>query len=387
MIDQPSQQPTLLFLVTEDWYFASHRLPLARAAIANGYRVVVATRVERHGEVIRAAGCELVPLRWRRRAGAPWREAANLLEVIALYRRLRPVIVHHVALKPIVYGSIAARVTGVRRVVNAFAGLGYVFTAHTLKARLMRPILRQLLSFTVNLSQSSVTVQNPDDRDMLVKGAIATPRQVTLIRGAGVDLAAFPPQPLSAGVPVVILAARMLWEKGVGEFVAAAHRLQSRGIAARFALVGDTDPENPGAIPARQLSEWNRSGSIEWWGRSEDMPKVFARSRIVCLPSAYGEGVPKVLLEAAASARAIVTTDAPGCREVVRHQFNGLLVGIRDVVGLENALASLIESPELCDRMGRNSRQLAEAEFSVDRVAAETLKLYSRLISSDAEYQ
>ena len=374
-------RPTLLFLVAEDWYFASHRLTLARAAVQAGYRVVVATRVTTHGDQIRAVGCEVIPLGWRRKIQAPWRELRDLLQIVRLYRELAPSLVHHVALKPIIYGSIAARLVGVQRVVNAVAGLGHIFTAQSLRARALRPVLRLLLRHVVDSPRTRVIVQNPDDRQVLLRARIARPDRLVLIRGVGVDLGLFRHEPFVNGSPVVLLASRMLWDKGVGEFVEAAKVLRTRGFAARFALVGDTDADNPGAIPRAQLIAWSHEGYVEWWGLRTDMPAVLSQAQIVCLPSAYGEGLPKILLEAAAAGRPIVASNAPGCREVVIHEHNGLLVPVRDVAALASAIATLLLDPALCREMGLRGRRLAETQFSADRSSAETLLVYHELLS------
>ena len=206
--------------------------------------------------------------------------------------------------------------------------------------------------------------------------------RVALIRGSGVSLESYRATVQPDGVDaLVILPARLIWEKGVGEFVSAARALKERGVAARSALVGDTRASNPRAVPEAQLREWAAEGVVEWWGRREDMAAVFARSHIVCLPSTYGEGVPKVLLEAAASARPIVASDIPGCREVVRTGENGLLVRPGDAVHLEQALETLIADPAMRGRMGRRSREIAEDHFSIDDIAAQTLEVYTDLIA------
>ena len=178
----------------------------------------------------------------------------------------------------------------------------------------------------------------------------------------------------------MILASRLLWDKGVGEFVDAARQLKQQGVSARFVLVGEGDSENPAAIPDHQLQAWHEQGAVEWWGRREDMPKVLAGSHIVCLPSAYGEGVPKVLIEAAACGRPIVTTDAPGCREIVENGLNGFLVPLHDATAVAEVLKKLIDSPQLRRTMGMRGRELVEREFSLDKVNNETLSLYGALV-------
>ncbi len=370
----------LLFLVTEDWYFCSHRLPLARAAKAAGFEVVVATRVnqERHAAAIAAEGFRLVPLGLRRGGQNPLHELAAIGEIARIYRREKPDIAHHVALKPVLYGSLAARLAGVPAVVNALAGMGFIFASETRKARLLRPFVARAFRLLLNAGRSVLILQNPDDSQMLVEQGVVEPGRVRLIRGSGVDIRRFAPTPDPEGVPLVILPSRLLWDKGVGEFVEAARLLRQQGVQARFALVGDSDPENSAAIDDAQLAAWAASGVVEWWGRRDDMPEVLAQANIVCLPS-YREGLPKVLLEAAACARALVATDVPGCREIVIDGYNGLLAPMRDAAGLAAAIHRLVEDARLRHELGQRGRTLVEAELSEEKVVAQTLAIYREM--------
>jgi glycosyltransferase involved in cell wall biosynthesis len=377
MSSEPSR-PILLFVVTEDWYFVSHRLVLARAAVRAGYRVVVATRVKAHGDVIAEAGCELWPLPWRRRGDGVLGHVSALRGLVGLYRHLRPDVVHHVALKPVVFGGIAARLSGTVGTVNAIAGLGGAMTQAGRLGQLKRRALRLVLRFVVGTG-SAVIVQNPDDGETLVRWGIASRDQVALIRGAGVEPDEFPVAPETPGMVTVALAARMLWNKGVAEFVDAARDLRRRGVVARFVLVGEPDRDNTAAVPEGVIRRWAEEGVVEWLGRRDDMPTVLAGCHIICLPSFYGEGIPKVLIEAAAAGRPIVTTDTPGCREIVRHGENGLLVEPRNASALAAALAALIGDPSARRRMGQRGREIVEEEFGVARVVDETLSVYARI--------
>jgi glycosyltransferase involved in cell wall biosynthesis len=369
----------LLFLVTEDWYFCSHRLPVAREAQRQGFEVVVATKVGRHGKQISAEGFKLVPLQLQRRSTNPLRELSAIIQLIDVYLREKPDIVHHVAMKPVLYGSLAACLTGVPHVVNALAGMGYVFISNQLKAQLLRPFIRAAFRLLLNRVCSRLILQNKDDSAMFISSALVNKKRIRLIRGAGVDTEMYHPVPEPAGPPVVLLASRMLWDKGIGEFVEAAKLLQTRSMDARFVLVGDTDSHNPAAISSDQLSTWHAAGTVAWWGRRDDMPVVLAQSHIVCLPS-YREGLPKVLLEAASCGRPIVTTDTNGCREVVRHGENGFLVPVKSIVELTDALQRLIENPELRRQMGAQGRKIAVQEFAVEKVVSETMVVYEELL-------
>lgn len=362
----------ILYFVTEDWYFCSHRLPLAIAAREAGFSVTVVTRVREHGDAIRAAGLELVPFEIARSSMNPLRELFTLWRLLVVYLRIRPDIVHHVAMKPVLYGSLAAYLAGVPGVINALAGMGWLFTSARGRARLIkhgvRVALRRLLARGIAL------VQNPDDAELLSRLGVPD-RNIRRIAGSGVDLAYFHPSPEPEGVPVIVLPARLLWDKGVGEFVEAARVLKARGLSTRFLLVGDPDPANPASVPVGRLVEWVREGTVEHLGWIHDMPGVYARAHIVCLPS-YREGLPKALIEAAAAGRPIVTTDVPGCREVVANGVQGLCVPPRDAHALAEALARLIADPVLRVRMGAAARARAETEFGLDAVIDQTLALY-----------
>jgi glycosyltransferase involved in cell wall biosynthesis len=368
-----SRRPKLVFFVTEDWYFVSHRLPLALAAKAAGYDVSIVTRVREHGSIIRSSGLNLIPFENSRSSLNPLRELQTLARLILLYRRERPNIVHHVAMKPVLYGSIAARLAGTHHIVNALAGMGWLFSSGEGLARWLKPWVRWGLG--VLLRSGIVIVQNPDDQRLLVQLGVPTTR-IRRIAGSGVDLKRFHVTPEPSGIPMVLLSARLLWEKGVGEFVEAARLLKQRGIGVRFVLAGEPDVANPGAVPARDIAAWVREGIVEHAGWVRDMPKVLAESSIVCMPSFYGEGIPKSLIEAAAAARPIVTTDAPGCREIVHHDDNGLLVPPRNASALADAIARLLVDPALRARMGARGRTRAEEEFGIDLVIRQTLALY-----------
>jgi len=369
--------PKLLFVVTEDWYFVTHRLPLAVAAKKAGFDVAVATRVGGHEKSIRLADVRLIPFELSRRHGNPLLE---LFRLARLYAHEQPTIVHHVALKPIVYGTVAAWLARVHAQVNAVAGLGWLFTSAEGLMRLIRPMIQATLVWLLNRRGSLTIVQNPDDQALLIDAGLARNR-VRLIRGVGVDTAIFhPAQEPPSGTICILLATRMLWDKGVGEFVEAARILTQAGVCARFVLLGDPDRGNPASVPLEMLQAWHGHNGVEWWKRREDMSSVFHEAHIACLPSYYKEGLPKVLLEAAASGLPIVTTDAPGCREVVRDRHNGFLVPPHDVSALVSALDTLIHDPLLRARMGQRGREMVVNEFSQERVIAETLNVYRELI-------
>ncbi len=371
--------PKLLYFVTEDWYFCSHRLALAIAAQKAGYEVVVVTRVNQHAELIRSHGLKLIHFELSRRSRNPFIEFGMIWRLLRVYREEQPDIVHHVALKPVLYGSIAARLTGVPAVVNALAGLGFLFISKHFQARVIRLLVESAFRLLFNDPNVRVIFQNPDDMALLTSHGVLVTKQGVLIRGSGVCTLQFNVTPEVYGLPLVVLASRMLWDKGIAEFVEAVRQLRGQGVAARFALVGEGDPDNPASISNKQLSQWQNEGIIEWWGQRDDMPRVFAQSHIVCLPS-YREGLPKVLVEAAACGRPIIATDVPGCREIVHDGENGLLVPAKDFYALANALRQLIDNPSLRIAMGKRGREIVESKFSIEHVVTQTLTLYKELI-------
>jgi glycosyltransferase involved in cell wall biosynthesis len=372
----------LLFLVTEDWYFTSHRLQLARAARDAGAEVVVMTHfTDLHATLVKE-GFKVIPWQLSRRSLNALRELNAFLQVIKVYRRERPDLLHHIALKPIVYGGCAARLLGGIPSVNAIAGMGHVFTSSTWQMRTLRPVLLALLRLAFGSEKARAVFQNEENRSFLLGEGVAKLHTTDIIRGTGVNVKQFFPQPEPSGPPVVLLASRMLWEKGIGEFVEAARKLRERTVRARLVLVGKPDPENPASIKETQLRAWASSGLVEWWGHKDDMAKILAQANIVCLPSYYGEGVPRVLIEAAACGRAIVATDAPGCRDIVRNGQNGLLVPLHNSEALAHALETLICDPALRSKLGACGREIAVREFSEETVFAQMTAIYRRLLGS-----
>lgn len=376
-----SVRPKLLFFVAVDWFFCSHFLSRAVAAQRAGYDVVVLTRVIRHGSVIESAGLRLIPLEMDRRSLNPWAAVKAIRAVYRIYKDERPVLIHQVAMKPIVFGGIAARLAGLSGVVNAVVGGGYAFTSTGALARLIRPVLIAALKRLLNPPGSKVVFENADDLDAFTRAGFLRSEDGVLIRGAGVDVSAYRQGSAASATPLVVVAARLLWDKGIGEFVDAARLLRASGIKARFVVVGDIDPGNRAAIDEGTLAAWREEGVAEFWGFREDMPAVLAQASISCLPS-YREGLPKALLEAMAAGLPCVTTDVPGCREAVRHGDNGLLVPARDPQALADALKQLISDQTMRQRMGERGRARAVSEFSSEWVVQQTLGLYQRMLGS-----
>jgi glycosyltransferase involved in cell wall biosynthesis len=371
---------TLLFVVNVDWFFLSHRLPIALEAQRQGYQVHVATGLtDKLGELQRL-GLVVHPLVLERSSAALGNAWRTMVELWKVFRAVRPDVVHLVTIKPVLLGGLVARLAGVPAVVVAVSGLGFVFLARGAKAVVRRWLVGGLYRVALGHRNLMVIFQNPDDRASLAKLAHLPGSKVAMICGSGVDLAQYDHTPLPSGVPVVLLAARLLADKGVREFVQAARLLTQQGISARFCLVGSVDLANPTSLTDVELAQWVNEGVVELWGHRSDMPQVLAAAQVVALPSYYGEGLPKVLIEAAACGRAVVTTDHPGCRDAVDPGVSGVLVPVRDAVALANALEGLISDPERCLSMGNAGRCLAERAFDVRQVVAAHMRIYQELI-------
>lgn len=366
--------PKLLFVVTEDWYFVSHRFVLAIEARRAGFNVVVATRFGSHRRAIEDAGLRAIPFEMNRRGLNPLALLREAVKLAGIYRRERPDVLHLVALRPVVVGGLAARIAGVRRVVSAVTGMGFLFTDGGRLPWIRRAVQRVLPWL---LSRGLTIVQNSDDASQLAAFGLCSDC-IRLIPGAGVDTKRFAPVVTSADVPVVMMASRLLHDKGITEFVEAARTL--RGRDARFVLVGAIDPYNPASISDAELKRWMSEGVVEWWGQSEDMAATMARANIVCLPS-YREGLPKVLLEAMACGKVCVATDVPGCREAVHHEDNGLLVPAKDAAALASAISRLLDHPDERRRMGARGRARAVEQFSQERVIETTLAVYREVLA------
>ena len=377
-----SKKSKILFVATEDWYFISHRLSLACAARDAGLDVTVATAPEQFRYIIENAGLKFYPLLLRRKNRTPRGEITSIAQMASLYKRLSPDLIHHVALKPVLYGSLAARAVGSPAVVNAITGLGYTFVNGGLHKRLLKKAMELGLTFSLLHRNSTVIFQNPDDQNLFIQKGIIKRSQARLIAGAGVDTTRFIPAPESPGCPTILFPARMLWDKGVGELVQAARILKGRSVDFRVLLAGRLDSCNKASIPEEQLKDWEREGIVQWLGNFDDMPSLFARCHIVCLPSSYREGIPLALIEGAASGRPIVTTDAPGCREIVRHKYNGILVPVKNVQLLAEALHTLIASPTMRHEMGQRGRELVIGRFSKEIIVAKTLDVYKELLGN-----
>jgi mannose/cellobiose epimerase-like protein (N-acyl-D-glucosamine 2-epimerase family)/glycosyltransferase involved in cell wall biosynthesis len=371
----------VIYLVTEDWYFMSHRLPMARAARDAGFEVHVATRVDRHRAAIEAEGFHLHPISWRRGSLDPRDLVRVASEVRRLYRNIKPDLAHHVALPATVVGSLAA--TGLPIVcLNAMTGLGTMFTSDTVKVRLVRTALTLALRRLLNRDRSAILVQNLDDRAVMERLGVDGAR-IALIPGSGVDIDKMTPKPEPPGPVIVAFVGRLVESKGVRTLLAAHARLGQRGRQIQLLLAGTPDPANPMSIPARDIEAWSERPDVTHLGFVEDIGALWASAHIAVLPS-HREGMPLSLLEAAACGRPLVATDVPGCREIARPDVNAFLVPRDDAEALADAIDRLALNPELRQKFGRASRHLVEQNFSSRRIGTDLVKLYRRLLQQPA---
>lgn len=372
----------VLLFANTDWYLYNFRLSLAEALRDAGYEVLLVSPGGSHGNALVTLGFRWIEAPMVRQSLNPLRELLLLRWLRELIARERVDLVHGFTIKSAVYGSIAARLAGVSARVSSVAGMGYVFTSSSLKARLLRPVVSTLLRWALDGPKARVILQNGDDVALFKRAGLADGTRIRLIRSSGVNCTRFsaPAEPeASEWRPMrVVLPARILWDKGVGEFVGAARMLRQEGRAVEFILVGAPDPGNPAAVPSATLDAWVQSGLVRWLGHVEDMPRLFAGVDVVALPS-YREGLPKGLIEAGACERALITTDVPGCREVVSDGVDGLLIPARDARALADAIRRLDDDPALRVRLGKAAREKVRSEFDEAIVIAKTLAVYAEL--------
>jgi glycosyltransferase involved in cell wall biosynthesis len=365
----------LLIVVNVDWFFLSHRLAITQAALKAGYEVHVATALTRHRAELERHGFIVHPLNIHRSSTGLLGLLFLLLNLIQLFWRIRPDVVHLVTIKPVLLGGIAARLSPVRRVVFAISGLGHIFLAQDWRGRIKRGLVSGLYRLALGGKDKCVIFQNDDDRRVIESLVPLKSNQVVMIPGSGVDLNQYPFIPANTVQPVVMMASRLLWTKGVREYTEMCLQLAANASPARFLLVGDRDTGNPDSVTEADIAQWKSSGVIEILGHRENIAQLMAQSTIVVLPS-YREGFPKVLIEAAACGRAVVTTDVPGCRDAVVANQTGLLVPAKNAEALADAVQKLIDDHALCASLGQAGRLRAEALFDIQQVVAIHLRIY-----------
>jgi glycosyltransferase involved in cell wall biosynthesis len=362
----------VIYVVNQPSFFVSHRMALARRVRDEGYDVSVITPAGDGVEAIRSAGFDWHPMRFDAGGMNPLRDFVTFLDLLSLFRRFKPAIVHNVTIKPVLYGTFAARLAGIPCVINAVSGLGYLFTGQRVMVRLLAIILYRVLMRHPNMR---VILQNREDMAQFRHYHLAPALSLCLIRGSGVDVSNFSPWQARPGPPIVMQVSRMVGDKGLREFIAAAAMVHATHPQTRFLLVGPLYPGNPSALSEDELRRAEKEGHVTWLGPRSDIAELLAQARIFCLPS-YREGLPKALLEAGASGLPSVTTDTSGCREVIRPGVNGLLVPVGDASALAEAIIWLLDEPEEARIMGMRARKEVEQHFSLDRIIEAQVALY-----------
>ena len=369
----------LIYIVSEDWVFVSHRLTLAKQAIKDGYDVTAITNISNHKDVLLSAGLKVFNINFCRSFKRPFSDVHSIYQLIKLFRLLKPGVIHNVGLKISLISSIAAFIARVPVAINAYTGLGYVFSSNDMLARVIRLLLNSPLKYLNHRASTWVVFQNEDDEALFENSNLINKERTLLIKGSGVDVIEFPFSDELPGQLKVMLASRLLWDKGVGEFIEASRQLKISYPEVTFVLVGDVDEQNPLSLTKGIIDSWVNEGFIEWWGHKQNMPEVLKLAHIVALPS-YREGLPKVLLEAASIGRALVATDVPGCREIVRDGVNGFLVQAKESKCLAEAIEKLILNKELRTQMGLKSREIIETELSSEIINKQFIELYNSAI-------
>jgi glycosyltransferase involved in cell wall biosynthesis len=372
----------VVLFANTDWYLYNFRLSLASALRNKGVEVVLLSPSGEYVKRLRDAGFSWFEIPLSKGRVNLFGDVISLYRLWNLYRKERPTIVHHYTVKCVLYGSCAAHPAGIKAIVNSVTGLGFIFTDNSPIRSILRSVV--LLAYRILLRNTRIIFQNPTDRDLFLSLRLVAPESVELIRGSGVDIDLFQPREEPQGVPVVLFPGRFLRDKGVEEFIESARIVNNNGTKARFILAGDLYDGNPSSISARELQSWTDEGVVECWGWSGQMQNIYPMANIVCLPS-YREGLSRTLIEACACGRAVVTTDVPGCRDVVRHGENGLLVPPKDPKALAKAILELIRSPDTRRKMAMAGRKIAEQDFSTEQIIRETLDVYRKLGLSTIE--
>ncbi len=374
----------VLFTVNFDGFFLSHRLPIALEAKKRGYDVIILCENTGKADKIIEQGFQYIALPFNREKKVNiLREIKYVFFLYKQYKKIKPDIIHQISIKPVIYGSLVVKLLHKKiAIINAFSGMGYLFTGS--RKKISEIFLTPFFRFIFKQRRLKIILQNNDDFKFFLQKRIAKKSQLELIRGSGVDLDefAFCPVPsINENKLRIIFPARMLRDKGVFEFYYAARLIKKTHPHFVFTLCGNIDKANPTSLSIEQLKKWNSEGFVTWIGFQKNMAKIIANHNIVILPS-YREGLPKSLIEACAIGRPIITTDTNGCRECVIHNYNGFLVPVKDHLKIVEAINNFIQNPNLLKKFSSNSRLLAEAEFDIKIVLIKTMNIYNKLLNN-----
>ena len=371
-----------VYVINVDWYFKLHWLQRAIATKDTGAVVHVVAGFTDSDilDSLEALGFICHPLEIERKSINPFSNIKVLTNLYFLIKSIAPDIIHAITIKPNLYVGLISRRLKIPYVLSV-TGTGIIFSGKSLTVRLIRPVVRFLYKLTGSKKVSrKIVFENREDCDYFVSTGLCDAKEAVVILGAGVDTGKYrlAEEKVSA-IPVILFAARLLWDKGLGDLVEAGKILHNRNLDFAIQVAGIVDEDSINTIDEAVLEDWERDGLIQWLGTVKDMPELIAKANIVTLPTFYGEGVPRILIEAAACGRPIITTDMPGCREIVKDGVNGLLVPARDVKALADAIEVLLNDRELRNRMGRQGREMVERDFSQQKVIGETISLYDEL--------
>jgi glycosyltransferase involved in cell wall biosynthesis len=368
----------VLFVVNDAAFFVSHRLPIAQQLIEEGYEVHLATSGETL-PIYNEMGLSFHKLGVSRKGTRPLSELRLIWQLFKLFTGLQPDLVHLVTIKPYLYGGIAAKMANVPAVVSAVSGLGFVLMATGFKAKFLKAVLYPLYKFSFSHKNQIIIFQNNDDANFLVDWKVIRASKARLIRGSGVDLSAYQYSAEPKEKIVITFVARLLTGKGIREFINASRIIHSNGKEVNFWVVGDLDEGNPESITKAEVASWKDLSNVKFFGFQSNVAELYSKSNIACLPS-YREGLPKSLVEAAACGRAVITTDVPGCRDAIESNKTGLLVPVNNAVALADAIEYLLENPDVRERMGVAGRALAEKEFAIEKIVAEHMEIFQKLL-------
>lgn len=374
----------MLISANTDWYLYNFRLSLANYSRQQGFEVIFVSPPGKFVERIKQQGFRWIEWNLGRQTLNPWNEIISFLGLAKIYRVEQPDLIHHHTVKPVLYGSLIARWMKIPGIINSITGRGYIFLGNDLKANMLKLIIEPIYRLALNTPRCNTIFENEIDQEYFVNKNLTSVSHTWLIPSVGVDPGKFYPRSEPEGVPIILMAARMLWDKGVGVLVETARILKAK-TSVRIVLVGEPDIGNPSTIKVETLAKWQQEGLIEWWGWRDDMPAIYNQCHIVTLPTMYGEGVPTTLLEAAACGRPLVASDIPGCRDVIEEGVNGYLIPTNDHYALAKALERLVNDPKLRQKMGLAGRKLMLDKFSKHKVNAATFEVYQRTLASSEE--
>lgn len=369
----------ILFIVNVDWFFLSHRLPLATEIIKRGFETHLACTLTSKKSLFNKYGIITHDLKMERSSISLISELIAFFRMKKIIDKVKPDIIHLISIKPIIFGGLISRMKRIKNVVISVSGLGYVYIGNDFKTRIIRLFISLLYRIAIQKDSFKIIFQNHDDLNVFLKMRAVKKNNTILIKGSGVDLFDFLPSVEPKGIPIVILVSRMLIDKGVREFSEAAKILKNRGKNIRMILVGCCDQGNPKTLKKEEIENWISKGYIEYWGYKDNISDIMKRSNIVVLPS-YREGMPKSLLEAAASARAVITTNVPGCRDAIIPDVTGVLVPAKNAQFLADAIDDLINHPEKRCAMGKAGRKFAEESFDIRNVIDTHLRIYDYMV-------